>query len=249
MGAAGGAQGGGLGAYAGTGGRWVQPRRGQVWPCSPATLPAQTAAPRGIDVVRAGLSPAAGSTSGGTGQAGAMPPRQPGMRGTSPQMLHPRDVCPPWFIRLGSTRPHCVHAASPDGCLSGSGIRHMPHLAGEQPGLGRPRGPEPQCHHGSLDQSLQSRAFACTSKKTSSHIRHWSYVKTVRDCGRSPPGDCPAGKYPGQGGFGDPTPCPSSGASQGIYVTPVLWPRQPHRHQGSGDALPCPSCDKQRGAP
>lgn len=76
---------GDLGACAGTGGRWVWPRRGQVWPCSPATLPAQNVAPHGIDVVRAGLSPAAGSTSGGTGRAGVTPARWLGTRGTTPK--------------------------------------------------------------------------------------------------------------------------------------------------------------------
>lgn len=89
--------------------RWVRLRRGQVWPCSPATLPAQSAAPRPIDVVRAGLSPAAGSTSGGTGRAGATPARRLGTRGPAPQMLHPGDVCPLRFSRPGSARPCCPH--------------------------------------------------------------------------------------------------------------------------------------------
>lgn len=111
MGAAGWAQGGGLGACAGTGGRWVQPRRGQVQPCSPATLPAQSAAPHGIDVGRAGLSPAAGSTSGGTGRAGATPARRLGTRGELPPNAAHRGRLPTTVYLPGQLRAllpaHC----------------------------------------------------------------------------------------------------------------------------------------------
>lgn len=156
-GATGRAQGGGLGACAGTGRRWVRLRRGQVWPCSPA--------PRGIDVVRAGLSPAAGSTSGGTSRAGAMPARRLGTRGTTPQMLHPGDVCPQRFIHLGSCGSHCLHAASADGCLLGSSFRQMTHLAGEHPGLGYPPGPRPNATAGPGTRACRAELLLAPVRK------------------------------------------------------------------------------------
>lgn len=150
--------------------RWVRLCRGQVWPCSPATLPAQSAAPCPIDVVRAGLSPAAGSTSGGTSQAGATPARWLGTRGPAPLTLHPGDVCPLRFSRPVSARPRRPHAASPDGWLLRSGFRKVSRHASEHPGLGCPCRP-------SATMGSGTKAFTCTGK-TSSHIRLWFNTKS-----------------------------------------------------------------------
>lgn len=87
-------------------------------------------------------------------------------------MLHPGPFVHHGLFSCGSC---CLHTASPDGCLWRPGFRQMSLCAGgDVPELGH----VPSIR--SLDYSFQSWAVTCTSK-TSSHIRLWSCIKTLRD--------------------------------------------------------------------
>lgn len=115
---------GGLGAY--RGGRWLWLCQEQVWPCSPATLPAQAWPCMALMWAGQGRAwqpaePVMGLARLGSHQHEGWRPGGPAPKCCSLEMFAQQ------FIWLGSTRSCCLPAASPAGCLLGPGFRQMHH--------------------------------------------------------------------------------------------------------------------------